>query len=176
MFGPKYKLTDSIVKSLTDIAEAKAVIERAKILPGHELKLRRQALVRMTHSSIAIEGNQLNINEVEALILNKKIDAPQRDIYEARNYLNALKYIETLINKNTPISEKVLLRIHKLVTAETLPPTQSGHYRKGPVYIVRRRLGLPNEVVYTGPDAKKVPSLSKDLLRWVDMGDRKSVV
>lgn len=164
-----------MVKSITDIAEAKAVIERAKILPSHELRLRRQALIRMTHSSTAIEGNQLDANEVEALILNKKIDAPKRDIYEVRNYLNALKYIEIVIRKNAPISEKVLLRIHKLVTAETLPSEQSGHYRKGPVYIVRRRFGIPNEVVYTGPDAKKVPALCQDLLRWIEFSQKDEI-
>lgn len=175
MFNPKYKLTDSIVKSLTNIAEAKAVIERAKILPSHELRLRRQALIRMTHSSTAIEGNQLNINDVEALILNKKIDAPKRDIYEVQNYLNALKYIGTVIRKNAPISEKALLRIHRLVTAETLPSAQSGYYRKGPVYIVRRRFGLPYEVVYTGPDAKKVSSLCKDLLGWIEVSQKEEI-
>ncbi|HLC99520.1 MAG TPA: Fic family protein [Patescibacteria group bacterium] len=175
MFHPKYKLTNSIVKALTAIAEAKAVIERAKILPQNELKLRRQALIRMTHSSTAIEGNQLNANEVEALVLHKKIDAPQRDIYEVQNYLNALKYIEKVVQKNEHINEKVFLHIHKLVTAQTLPLAQSGHYRKGPVYIVRRRAGFPNEVVYTGPAAIKVSFLCKDLLRWMENNRKEEI-
>ena len=70
MFKPKYNLTDSIVKKLTEIAEAKAVIDAAKILPQQELKLRRQAIIRMTQSSTAIEGNILNIAQVEALYAN----------------------------------------------------------------------------------------------------------
>jgi Fic family protein len=175
MFDPKYKLTDNIVKMLTAVAEAKAVIERSKILPKNELKLRRQALIRMSHSSTAIEGNQLNIHEVEALVGRKKIDAPQRDIFEVQNYLNALKYIEQIIKKKQVITEKVLLKIHKLVTDKTLDKESSGHYRKGPVYIVRRRLGFPNEVMYTGPDAKKVPQLCADLVAWIEESRKKDI-
>lgn len=55
MFNPKYKLTDKILRDLTAIAEAKGVIDRAKILPKHELRLRRQAIIRMTHHSTEIE-------------------------------------------------------------------------------------------------------------------------
>ncbi len=175
MFNPKYRLTDKIVKKLTAIAEAKAIIERAKILPKHELKLRRQALVRMSHSSTAIEGNQLNINEVDAIVGRRKVDAPERDIFEVQNYLKALKYIEQIIEKKTAITENVLLKIHKLVTDRTLDKESSGRYRKGRVFVVRRRLGLPNEVMYTGPDAKKVPQLCADLIKWIQLSEKAEI-
>ncbi len=160
---------------LTDIAESKAVIERAKILPQQEIKLRRQALVRMTHSSTAIEGNRLNINEVGALLARKKIDAPQRDIYEVQNYLKVLKYIERIVKAKQSIKERVLLNIHKLVTNKTLPKEQCGRYRKSLVFVVRRRQGFPDEVVYTGPEAKKVPELCKNLLGWITESEKKGI-
>lgn len=175
MFNPRYKLTDNIVKMLTAIAEAKVVIERAKILPKIELKLRRQALVRMSHSSTAIEGNQLQEFEVDALLARKKVDAPKRDIYEVRNYLDALKYIKETVEKKRPIREKILLKIHKLVTDETLPKEQSGYYRKSQVYIVRRRPGLSAEVMYTGPDAKDVPKLCVDLIEWIGKSEKNEI-
>src|SRR3989339_1474391 len=131
MFKPKYNLTDGVVRRLTEIAEAKAVIENAKILPQQELKLRRQAIIRMTQSSTAIEGNILNIAQVEALYANQKIDAPKRDVYEVENYLKALKYIDEVVKKKQAISEKVILHIHKLVTDKTLAKEKSGFYRKG---------------------------------------------
>lgn len=160
---------------LTAVAESRAVIERARILPNQELKLRRQALIRMSHSSTAIEGNQLNILEVEALVGRRKIDAPQRDIFEVKNYLNALKYIDQVVEKKQEITEKVLLKIHKLVTDKTLDKKASGHYRRGPVYVVKRRLGLPTEVMYTGPDAKKVPELCTDLIVWIEESKRQNI-
>lgn len=146
MFDPKYILTDAIVKLLTAIAEAKAVIERARILPQQELWLRRQALARMTHSSTAIEGNALALYQVEALLAHKKVDAAERDIYEVQNYLNAMRYIEKVVAEKKAITEKVILHIHKLVTHKTLPPQQSGKYRTGPVHVIRRRLGQPQEI------------------------------
>lgn len=175
MFKPKYKLTDGIVKMLTSIAEVKAIIERARILPKNELRLRRQALIRAAHSSTAIEGNQLNAYEVEALVGKKKIDAPERDIFEVQNYLKALKYIEEVVQKKQPITEKMILKIHKLVTDKTLPKEQSGHYRKSPVYVIRHRLGLPIEVMYTGPEAKKVSRLCSDLISWINKSEKEEI-
>jgi len=160
---------------LTAIAESKAVIERAKILPQQELKLRRQALIRITHSSTAIEGNRLNINQVEALLIHKKIDAPQRDIYEVQNYLKVLKYIEKIVKAKQPITEKVLLNIHKLVTYKTISKEQCGHYRKSRVYVVKRRPGFPDEIIYTGPEANKVPELCKNLLMWIAESEKKEI-
>lgn len=175
MFNPQYKLTNSIVKILTAVAEAKAVIERSKILPKQELKLRRQALIRMSHSSTAIEGNQLNVYEVEALVRRKKIDAPQRDIFEVQNYFNALNYIGQVVKNKQPITEKMLLKIHKLVTYKTLNKESIGRYRKGPVYVVRRRLGFPNEIMYTGPEAKKVPQLCANLIKWIKESEEQDI-
>jgi Fic family protein len=175
MFDPRYKLTNKIVSMLTAIAEARSVISRAKLLPKQELRLRRQALIRMTHSSTGIEGNALNIHQVEAVAGRKKIDAPARDIYEVENYLKALRYISAVVKEKRPITERVVLQIHKLVTAKTLPENQSGHYRAIPIYVVRRRWGMPQEVVYTGPDAKKVPTLIKDLVQWIQSSANRDI-
>ncbi|MBI4135737.1 Fic family protein [Candidatus Uhrbacteria bacterium] len=175
MFNPKYKLTDKILQNLTAIAEAKGIIDRAKILPKHELRLRRQAIIRMTHHSTEIEGNKLNIQQVEALYAKKKVDAADRDIYEVRNYLNALKYIEKNVAEKKPITEKVILKIHKLVTDKTLAPQYCGHYRTGPIYVVRRRFGMPQETLYTGPDAKKVAQLTADFVAWLKESEEKAI-
>jgi Fic family protein len=172
MLKPQYKLTTKIVKNLTDIAEAKGIIERTKLLPKHELRLKRQAMIRMSHSSTAIEGNVLDIRQVEALYANKKIDAPARDVYEVQNYINALKFIEKFVKSQKTITEKVLLKIHSLVTNKTLPKEQSGYFREGPVYVVKRRLGFPDEVVYTGPKAINVPQLSAELIEWINKSEK----
>lgn len=173
MFNPKYTLTNKILSGLTAIAEAKGIIDRAKILPQQELRLRRQATIRMTHHSTEIEGNRLNMGQVEALYAHKKIDAPDRDIFEVTNYLNALKYIEKVVAEHKPITEKVILKIHQLVTNKTLAPQFSGHYRPGPIYVVRRRLGMPPETLYTGPDAKQVPKLMADFVDWLKDSEKK---
>src|SRR3989339_1035328 len=175
MFNPQYKLTNKIVALLTAIAESKAVIERAKILPQNEIKLRRQALIRMSHSSTEIEGNRLNLKQVEALVAHKKIDAPMRDIYEVENYFKALKYIDQFVQEKKPVTEKILLKIHRLVTDKTLPKEQSGYYRMEPIFVVRQRFGLPYETVYTGPDTKDVPRLCSDFIEWLQESEKEKV-
>lgn len=175
MFNPKYKLNNKILSNLVAIAEAKGIIDRAKILPQQELRLCRQAIIRMTHHSTEIEGNLLNMGQVEALYAKKKIDAPDRDIYEVKNYLNALKYIEKIVADKKPITEKVILKIHKLVTAKTLAAQFCGHYRPGPIYVVRRRFGLPQETLYTGPEASQVPKLMTDFITWLKDSKEKEI-
>lgn len=167
MFRPQYRLTDKIVELLTTIAEGKAVIERARLLPKQELKLRRQAMIRMTHSSTAIEGNILNVHEVEALANNQKIDAPARDIYEVENYLKALKYIEQVVKEKKVVTKNVILKIHRLVTTNTLSIESSGRYRKNMVYVVRRHADGRQEIMYTAADVKLVPNLMDDLIHWI---------
>ena len=175
MFKSKYELNNKILSNLTAIAEAKGYITRAKILPQQELKLRRQAVIRMTHHSTEIEGNRLNMGQVEALYAKKKVDAPDRDIYEVKNYLNALKYIEKVVAEKKPITENVILKIHKLVTNKTLDSKASGHYRKGPIYVVRRQWGMPQKVLYTGPEAKRVSMLMKNFLAWLEKSEKKEI-
>ena len=175
MFKPKYKLTDKILALLTETAEAKALIEKAKILPEHELKLRRQALARMTQSSTAIEGNVLNLNQVEAVIAGKKVDAPARDVYEVKNYLASIRFIEKTVKEKKPLTEKIVLKIHRLVTENTLPKDKSGIYRTGLVYIVRRQAGLANKIIYTAPPASDVPNLLKSLIDWIGKSEKENI-
>lgn len=168
MFKPKYTLSNSIVNDLTIISECKSIIDRAKILPSAEIKLRRIALTRMSQSSTAIEGNQLNLKQVEAIIAGKTIDAPDRDIYEVKNYLSALKYIEKIVKSNRKITTKTILQIHKYVTQNTLLKEQSGTFRLGPVYVVRHFMGLNKKVIYTAPSANLVIKLISQLVDWLN--------
>ena len=174
-FKPEYTLTNSIVQDLTIISESKAIIDRAKILPANEIKLRRQALVRMTQSSTAIEGNVLNQHQVEDLVAGKKVDAPAKDIHEVKNYLSALKYIEKIVDKKQKINQRVFLHIHKLVTKNTLPKQDSGLFRNRPVYVVRHFLGLNKKVVYTAPIYSKVPELVNNLIIWLNQPKTRNI-
>lgn len=81
-FNPKYTITDKTLNNLTTITSAREVIERAYLVPKWEAKLRRQALLHNTHSSTAIEGNKLSLEQVEALSEGKDIIATNKDKQE----------------------------------------------------------------------------------------------
>lgn len=72
-FKPKYKNTDKMLNSLSNIASAREVIERACLSSELEAKLRRRALLRNAHASTALAGNKLSLKQVASLYKKKKV-------------------------------------------------------------------------------------------------------
>lgn len=138
MFKPKYIITHKILNRLIEIAEVRSLVSHTSILPKQEAKLRRQALVQMIHSSTSIEGNILNRYEVEKILTGQKVDAPKRDIFEIKNYQEAMYYVFRFVEKKRKITVKTVLEIHQLVTKNTLAEEKCGHFRKDKVYVVSR--------------------------------------
>ena len=175
MFKPKYTITNQILNNLTDSAEIKSLVARTPILPRQELKLRRDAMIRMIHSSTSIEGNILNRYEVEKVLAGEKVDAPKQDISEVKNYRDALYYISKFVEKKQKITSKTILEIHGLVSKNILGKEKCGHFRKSKVFVVSRRGNKIIKVSYTGPEAKNVPKLTKDLVLWLNKTDEKNI-
>ena len=61
-------------------------------------------MLSMVHHSTAIEGNTLSEYEIKKVLAGKKVNAPDREIYEVKNYKKALDWIAK--KKNPEISEK----------------------------------------------------------------------
>ena len=165
VFQPKFKYTHRTVNNLTKITQAREVILNAKIIPKWEISLRREALIRSAHSSTAIEGNKLTLEEVSQLALGRKIMATRKEKQEVLNYLNVLQNIQDYQNDGK-VTEKLLLKLHKDITKETLDlPSDEENYRKVQVVVGNKFTG---EVVFTPPKTEKVPQLTKALLEWIN--------
>ena len=165
-FKPVFSITPKLTNLLSEIAVCRHKILALKVLPQREIGLIKSARLRMIHSSTAIEGNLLDLKEVEAVLAGKKpAEAEHDDILEVINYEKVLKFIDGMDKKSRIDWEKTVLKIHQLTTAKLLPKKDSGHYRQGPVYIIQRPL---NKIIYTAPDFKKVPRLMTDLYSWLE--------
>lgn len=175
MLKPKYTITHPILNDLIGIAEIKSLVAHTPILPRQELKLRREAMIRMIHSSTSIEGNVLNRYEVEKVLAGEKVDAPKRDIAEVKNYRDALYYITKFIEKKQKITVKTILEIHRLATKDVLDKEKCGKFRKSQVYVVSRRGNKIIKVSYTGPIAKQVPMLVKNLVDWIEKSKKENI-
>ncbi|TRZ77235.1 Fic family protein [bacterium] len=175
MFKPGYKITHNILNNFMSIAEVRQLVSHTSIMPRQEAKLRREALIRMIHSSTSIEGNMLNRFEVQKVIEGEKVDAPERDIYEIKNYQKAMLYVYNFISDKKEITSKTILDIHELVTNKTLPEDRCGKFRKDKVYVVTRQGKKIIEVRYTGPEAKDVPKLVKALVDWIEMAKKEKI-
>ena len=73
MFKPNYHITDKILNHLTEIAIARDIIEKARLVPKWELALRRDALIHSTHSSTHIEGNRHPRRGLSAPVFKNKV-------------------------------------------------------------------------------------------------------
>jgi Fic family protein len=171
-FNPKYTITEKIHNNLTFIASAREVVEQAHLVPKWEASLRRQAKLRNTHSSTAIEGNKLTLEQVEALAEAKDVFATDKDKREVLNYLEALDAIPSFAEKGK-IRVEDLLTIHRMVSKDVLrDKSKSGAFRDRQIYVGRRGFNgtdFKEEVDYMPPKTEEVPLLVKEFMAWLNL-------
>ena len=168
MFKPNFQYTNRIVKNLTLITEARAIILNSPLIPKWEVSLRREALIRSAHSSTAIEGNPLSLEEVSALAAGREVMVSRKDKQEVLNYLEALEKIPEFAQR-IPLSSQDLLEIHKIVTKETLEnPEDEGAFRNRQVFVGNRITG---EVVFMPQPTGEVAQLVNSFFEWFNSSE-----
>ncbi len=152
---PTYDITPKILKLITSISEKLGEIN-ATYLSKQSPQLRKQNRIKTIHSSLQIEGNTLTEEQITALIENKRVIGPEKDVLEV---LNAIKLYENL-EKYKFYSDKSFLKAHKeLMNGLIQSP---GKYRTKGVGIVKG-----NIVEHIAPPAENVPYLMKDLFEYL---------
>lgn len=174
MFEPKFAITPLTLSRIAEIAEIKAAVERSRVLPLNEAQLRRQAILRMAHTSTSIEGNKLAQFEVGKVLEGKAVRANQKDILEVENYYQALKLLDELSKSKGPITKEEVLKLHKVVIDGLVEKEKVGKFRPGDVYVLDD-LGDGREMLrFKAPDAKVVSRLIEDLLDWLKGSKKES--
>lgn len=87
---PSYDITSRILKLVTSISEKIGEVN-ANYLDKQSPQLRKQNKIKTIHSSLQIEGNTITEEQITALIENKRIIGPKKDVLEV---LNAIKVYE----------------------------------------------------------------------------------
>lgn len=152
---PPYDITPEILKLVSLISEKLGEVN-ANYLSKQSPQLRKQNRIKTIHSSLQIEGNSLTEEQITALIENKRVLGPKKDVLEV---LNAIKVYEKLSEYNY-LSEKHFLKAHlKLMTGLIL---DSGKYRKQGVGIVKG-----TKLEHVAPSYKNVPYLMKNLFEYL---------
>ena len=163
MFEPEFTYTNKIVNYIAKIASAVEVIKNAKIIPLYDTKLKQDALIRSSYYSTSIEGNPLNLDEVETLIKSNQKPTTKAE-QEVLNYFNVLNHLNNYYDKI--ITKNTILSIHKDLSKDLLrDPEYEGKFRDSLVYI-----GNPHtkEVNHVPPAAYKVPKLVDELVDWLN--------
>lgn len=161
-FIPKYEITDTLLGITSEIEALRSWLRISKIdIPWFET-IRFETLIKRAHFSTAIEGNPLTLSEVKALAIGKDIHVEEKAKREVLNYFAALKWIEGLLQK-TPIAEKGLLHLHKLLVKGILPQDEVGKWKNKQNYIVSR-----GKIIYTPPGPKEAGPLTRALIKWIE--------
>lgn len=164
-----------MLSRIAEIAEIKAAVERSRVLPLNEAQLRRQAILRMAHTSTSIEGNRLAQFEVGNVFEGKAVRAPQKDILEVENYLHGLKLLEKLSKSSQDLNLAEILQTHKVVIGGLVEKDKVGVIRPADVYVLDD-LGDGREMLrFKAPPASKVRGLLSDLLEWLKKARKEAI-
>jgi len=112
---PLYTITDKILALVATISEKIGEINATHLYrPATEL--RKKNRIKTIQSSLEIEGNTLSEEQITALLENKRVIAPQKDILEVQN---AIKVYEQL-NQFNPFNLKDLEKAHAILMYELI--------------------------------------------------------
>jgi len=177
-FKVKYSITHKILNNISSIIAGREIIERSKIIPKWELRLKKEARIQSAHSSTSIEGNRLTLEQVRALSENEKVVATEKDKREVLNYLQALDAIPGYAAKRN-ITVELLLDVQKKIAGGTLDnPKDCGTLRDRQVFVGKRVFdgtGFKEIVEYMPPDTKDVPGLMEEFLEWLNSEGAKNI-
>ena len=152
---PPYEITSDILKYITSISEKIGEVN-AKYLIKTNPTLRKQNQIKTIHSSLSIEGNTLTEEQITAIIENKRVVGPEKDIIEVLNALEVYKNISKL----KPSNENDFLKAHNILLQKLME--KPGKYRNKGVGIVKG-----SKVEHIAPPFGNVPFLMKDLFEYL---------
>lgn len=156
---PPYNLTSEILKLVSEVSHKIGEVN-ASFLTKQSPELRKRNRIRTIHASLAVEGNTLSVNQITAIIENKIVLGPTKDIQEVSN---AIEVYEQL-NKLNPFSEKSFLSAHKILMKDLIK--SAGKYRNAGVGIVKG-----SQIAHIAPPASNVSFLMKDLFTYIKKSD-----
>src|SRR5690606_14445686 len=153
--NPPYIITSEILKLVTSISERIGEINAAHLYKP-TTELRKKNRIKTIQSSLEIEGNTLSEEQITALLENKRVIAPKKDIVEVQN---AIKVYEQL-NQFNPYQLKDLEKAHAVLMNGLID--NAGKLRTINVGIVKG-----SKVEHIAPSGSMVKSLMNDLFTYL---------
>ena len=107
---PPYQINSSILKLITSISEKIGAVN-AIYLNRPSPTLRKQNRIKTIHASLKIEGNTLSEEQITALLENKRVIGPKKDVLEVLNAIHIYEHLD----QYHPASEKSFLKAHQIL-------------------------------------------------------------
>lgn len=155
-YEPQFKVTSALLTRVEKIAALRERIMSATVNVTWIPALQMDTRARNTHSSTAIEGNPLTLEQVRAIEEGRGIPAvPDRARREVVNYFAGLRFVEKNAKKKV-IGHEDILKLHRIVAGNVMDQGAAGRYR-----IIRVRVGH-----HVPPPPEDVSGLMSELLEW----------
>jgi Fic family protein len=154
-YRPQFEITPALLTRVEAVAALRERIQGAAVQVAWIPALQKETRARNAHSSTAIEGNPLTLEQVRAVEAGDVLAVPARARREVVNYFAALRHIEKQAAKKR-IEPEDVLRLHRIVAGEVMEQGDAGRYRAMGV-----RVGA-----YMPPPPGAVPGLMRELLEW----------
>ncbi|MCB8999401.1 MAG: Fic family protein [Bacteroidales bacterium] len=161
---PPYEITSKILKLISSISEKIGEVN-ANYLNKPSPQLRKQNKIKTIHSSLAIEGNTLTHEQITALVENKRVVGPKKDVLEV---LNAIKVYDSIYSFD-PYSPKSFLKAHSILMNGLVE--NAGKFRNKGVGIFQDL-----NVAHIAPPAENVPFLMNNLFKYLQDEDELTLI
>ena len=154
-YVPRFTITPGLLGRVEAIAAVRERIQGAAVQVAWIPALQKDTRARNAHSSTAIEGNPLTLEQVRAVEAGEALSVPARPRREVVNYFAALRHVEKQASKKRLTHEDVL-RLHAIIAGAVMDQGEAGRYRG-----MRVRVGS-----YLPPPPEDVSGLMFELLEW----------
>jgi Fic family protein len=154
-FQPTFTITPTLLGRVEAIASLRERVFNAAVQVSWIPSLRKDSRIRNAHSSTAIEGNRLSLEQVQAIESGAVLDITARSEREILNYFAALKHIENIAGSGT-IKHEDLFELHRIMAEGVMDQGTAGRYRT--IFV---RVGF-----YNPPPPDQVSGLMFELLEW----------
>lgn len=158
MYSPQFRVSSRVYKVLEEISTVREQLRASLVKVPWVPSLVKDAMARAAWGSTAIEGCTLSLEAIKGLLDGKKaLGYPDRHVRMARNYLQALAWLQKR-GKAAAILEKDVRHLHQVISEDAVDAGPVGAYRKVDV-----RAGL-----HVCPPWRQAPQLTRDLLAWLN--------
>ncbi|MBI3853949.1 MAG: Fic family protein [Verrucomicrobia bacterium] len=155
-YQPQFTITPALLARVEAITAVRERILSAAVQVPWIPALQKDARTRNAHSSTAIEGNPLTLEQVRAVEEGRELVAVNaRARREVVNYFAALRHIEKQATRKS-IRHEDIFKLHQIMAGAVMDQGEAGRYRT-----MRVRVGA-----HVPPPPKDVSGLMFELLEW----------
>lgn len=159
----RYYISPSVLKSLHDFdLKLMGGLQKNPILPSDRLEFFKNSLLEEAVASSQVEGAATTTEVARDMLKSGRVPRNESEQMIFNN-LRAIEYISEFVD--TPIDFKIIIELHKIMTANTDAQKYSGDFRKGEVFVTDH---VDGEIAHIPPDWKEVESLMDELCKFIN--------